>query len=396
MYAKNIKSDFAFTRNPIIICETVDEPDWGDDAPGVFTVKLGDKEIFEGHISAKLSQEINVAEIADSAVPFIAEPTSDNDFIKVLESGQNGLSARRLYVNVKIQGGESEYDCFVLRGGVSKQNLRTYIAHGEDCFSARFLNPAGNFFLTTRTGSWLIRMKETEITPLYFISDGSHDIVVKPVGVESPDDMGRSVDLGWGIYALDIAELRKLTFEDFYRIVNMFDVYVDSQFSCRIVIEEAEIAKERYRVKFRNSLGVFDIIDIVGHATESSDSNEDIEPYKRYDSDLDDFVSAKDRSEVSTSISIESMVRHSGDLPLLLDMIGSEEIYLLDIADSPVRATVSVEDGLQYGLRMEAPLPYTLKFDLAESDRCFAQRLNSVSDSVRPRVFTEQFTEQFN
>ena len=393
MNAEGIKSIFAFTGNPIILSDPEYEIDWGDDDPGRFTVSYGGQQIFEGRMDAKLPRRVNVAEIADSVVDPIPEAEGGRTFMPICLEGQQELFKRRLYAEFTLNGSESEFDCYVLPGGVSKQNFRTYLRHGEDSFSARFLNPKGNFFLTTRTSGWCIVMKETEICPLYFVSSGHARIEVRSLPAGEMFPLG---DVDLGIYALDLAAIRLAMFWDQGVIPGALDLYRDGELACRIVFERTAPAKEHYRVKFRNSLGVFDIIDVVGHARISAVSgSDDSENINRYDSEMDDFTHVRFREDSTQTVSIDSLCSKNHELTLLLDMLGSDEVYLLDVAGAPLAVIPTVEE-LTRELLMESPVNYTLTLEVVEPEMFVGDNISDADSHGRPRIFSDEFSKQFN
>lgn len=387
MQSENIKSIFAFTGNPIILSDE----GAGGDAITVYKVTYGYEKIFEGRIDSQLPIRVNVADIADSVVEYIPEMQDSNDGLALLEDDQDILK-RRIIVQFDNEYFGDDWYCYVLPGGVSKQNLRTYIREGEDCFSARFLKKQGNFFLTTRTAGWCIIMKETEICPLYFICGAQSTLSVKTLTGDADYDLGT---LQMGIYALDLAELRKMFYDGYHILPGAFDIYRDDAFACRIVFERTAPAKERYRIKFRNSLGVFDIIDIVGHAkTTSAGEDDESDKINRYDMLTDGFTHFQERTESTTSISIDATFTRTHEITLLRDMLKSDEVYLLDLPGSP--AIIPSVESLNRDLQMEAPVRFTLTLETVEPDAFVSDDISDSSDHRRKRVFQKEFSKQFN
>ncbi|MDE5800319.1 MAG: hypothetical protein K2H74_04785, partial [Paramuribaculum sp.] len=346
----------------------------------------------EGRIDSQLPIRVNVADIADSAVNYIPEMQDSNDGLALLEDEQD-LLMRRLIVKFANDYFEDDFYCYALPGGVSKQNLRAYQREGEDCFSARFLNPRGNFFLTTRTAGWCIIMKETEISPLYFICGTPSDLSVRTLTGNTTFDME---NLLRGIYALDLEELRKMFFEGYHILPGAFDIYRDGSFACRIIFERTAPAKERYRIKFRNSLGVFDIIEIIGHATVAPDEGDDeSSTINKYDMVTDGFTQHHERTESTTSITIDSTFSRPHEVALLRDMLKSDEVYLIDLPGSPMAVIPSVEN-MSCELRMTSPVKFTLSLRAVDPDAFVSDDISDSSDHRRKRIFQKEFSKQFN
>ena len=110
-------------------------------------------------------------------------------------------------------------------------------------------------------------------------------------------------------FALDIDALRKQFFDEYGVLSNSFDIYKGdpSQYSCSIVIERSDPAQERYRLKFRNSLGVFEIIELAGELTITPDyAAADEARFSRYDAETDDFTADRERITRPQSLTIET------------------------------------------------------------------------------------------
>ncbi len=79
----------------------------------------------------------------------------------------------------------------------------------------------------------------------------------------------------------------------------------------------------------------------------------------------------------------------------LMDMIGSEEVYLLDLSELPVKVIPSIEE-LKYKPRPETPQKFTVKLQMAEDETNIMQDIIDGTESRKPRVFSKQFSKQFN
>lgn len=75
-------------------------------------------------------------------------------------------------------------------------------------------------------------------------------------------------------------------------------------------------------------------------------------------------------------------------------MLASEEVYLLDVTNVPLKVIPSLEN-MTFALRPETPQSFTINLDFAESD--FAPLLlNSMADDGgNLSIFTLQFSKQF-
>lgn len=338
---------------------------------------------------------VNVADIINAYVKKLPEPDAVEPItfgpLKLIED-EAEVQCRYVYVNFDGEFDE-ELGFLALPGGISKQNFRR-MGMGRDIFTERFCAAGTNCFLTTRTAGWRIFMKETELYPLYYINDGWDDVLQF---VEKATGLSWTVDLlDPGIYALDIEALRLHFFEEHEVLANNFDIYHRGKFACRLVIEQADPSRERYRLKFRNSLGVFEIIEITGEMSitpQWEDAEEAI--FKRYDEATDDYISCRDRIERKQTISVKTGLKRPDETRFLMDMLASDEVYLLDLTGLPVRVIPSAEEFV-YMPRPESPQSFAITLELADTETNILQEIIDGSEARKPRVFSKQFSKQFN
>ncbi len=391
MNVQGIKSGYAFSRNPIILRETfpIEEPNGIPN--GKCKIIYGGTAVYEGRFSPPLY--MNVAGIVDAFVTFFNEPPEGNPFpiCQIEDSGE--ICDRQLDCFFEFGDYISEYSCHVIPGGISRQNYRRFIQLGTDVFQERFFNPKGNFFLTTRTSSWRIVIKESELSPLYFLPRQENDmirIVECATGSTFEND-----SLDEGVAVLDVAALRRYFIEKEDVLASVFDVYYNSNFSCRIVVERCDPSRERYRIKFRNSLGVFEIIELTGELVISPEyPDADDAKFSRYDVGMAEFYTDRERVERKQHITVETGVKSPDEICFLMDMLGSEEVYLLDLSPFPVKVIPSVEE-LTYRPRPESPQNFTLKLEIASSEESIMQDIFHGSESRKPRIFSKQFSGEF-
>lgn len=392
MKAVGIKSGFAFSRNPIVLQENFPVYDASNVPVGECEIFYAGSSIFTGRFSANM--RMNVAEIVDAFVPLFADPPENNDDPVVLIENEADFSKRVLLCKFKWDNDEiTQYTCHVVPGGISRQNHKRLVEIDSDIFQHRFLNPKVNFFLTTRTSAWHLSIKETELYPLYFLASAGD--VIRII-----DNTGKNVyensDIDEGVYALDLKALRKYFITNGNILSSLYDVYYNSHFSCRIAIERCNASHDRYRLKFRNSLGVFEIIELTGEISitpEYSDSEDS--KFMRYDPITAAFYSDRERIERGQSVSIGTGVKSPDETRFLMDMLASEEVYLLDMTPLPVKVIPSVEN-MSYSPRPEVPQKFTLKLELSSSETNIMQDILDGSTGRKPRIFSKQFSKQFN
>lgn len=378
--------DYAFSRNPIIVSN--DDWEQNDAAEGSFTVKYGNRQIFSGRFVPPL--RVNVSDIVDAAASFLPYPPSSASPVVTIEN-HAAFEERKVLAEFKFGDNSGSVSRYVIPGGVSRQNFRFLTGQETDVFESRFFTK-GNFFLSTRSSGWIIRIKESELFPLYFINPDQSEFSIEAVGsgksygFENPERVA----------ALDIANLRKWFFDNHNVLPSVFDVWRDRAFSCRIVVEKSDAAKERYRLRFRNSFGVFEVIEITGEMRSASSFEDDESAlFDRYDQATDDFVTERRRVKRGQSLTVSTAIKRTPELSFFADMLASEEVYLLDLFDSPAKVIPKVED-FNFAFRSLDPKPFTLSLDLCEAEEMIMRDISTDSQYERGRVFTSQFKNQFS
>lgn len=394
--AKYQTSPFVFTGNPIIL----ESGDYSTDPVkgGKFTVILEGKLIYEGRFFAPLN--IDISEIVDAASEFLPEPTGKSiipwEHIEVVDPYAVGTK-RKLSVYVDYNGDDNEtYEMLALPGGIPSQQYRTYATGGKDVFDSRLYGQDCNLFFTSRTNGWRIEIKETELYPLYFLTS-THSMRMKVRDSLSGHEVGYEVP--GGICTLDPAALRMEMLTRTRKLGSVFDIYLDhgegAVFACQLVIKHCDPAKERYRLKFRNSFGVFEIMEITGQLIENreySDSEES--SYRKLDTVTRRFSNLRSRIEATRSFSITTPFE-GGREEFVADLLGSEEIYLLDAFDVPARVNVTTE-GFSRQKRQETPESISFKIELTDPDHYFGEIIAGIYDGRKPRIHTRQYTKTFN
>ncbi|HBI58910.1 MAG: hypothetical protein OSJ46_06290 [Duncaniella sp.] len=377
-------SAYRFARNPIVI-----QNDWdADGATYPYIVHVGDVKVFEGRFSPPL--RLNVADVISSEIGFFPEPIYEDDSpLGFVLASRDGFKK----ITIDLAAGIDESVFIVVPGGISKQNFRRMAELESDIFASRFFNPKANYFLTTRTNGWQIEIRETELTPLYFMlpKNRSYELTVTdPISTK-----GWSENPGDGIWTLDPERLRRWFFVNHGVVPSVFDVRSDGNFSARIVIVRSEPTRDHCRVKFRNSLGVYEIIDLPGKLKFSPSPSDKDSVYTVYDHRVSDFVNRRSRNVMECPLTIESFVTDRDRVAFVLDMVTSDEVYLLDLSPLQVRVIPSL-DEFSFDLRPEKPIEINLTFTLTESDVMLSHQIISGNESVRPRLFSAEFNNRFN
>jgi len=287
-----------------------------------------------------------------------------------------------------------------VRGGITKRLFRSMEEEGTTFFAKKDVTN-GNFFYTVRSNGWRISIKETELdTPLMFFmpSGGTGNI-----DVHAFDDHSKRITLSGtpgNLYGLDIKAIREYFIEEYGTICNCFRIYTEvagpslTLASC-IAIEQAVPSPERYLIRFRSSLGFYECIELAGRAVMTADPETDTEESTvslQYDPLTDSYVNIRERQSVVESITVPSGIKRIPEILMLRDMLASDDVRLV-VDDEEWRVIPSCEE-LNVPLLPTEPQSYDITLRMVEGESltgfCFID-----GAFVKPRIFTEQFTEQF-
>ena len=78
-----------------------------------------------------------------------------------------------------------------------------------------------------------------------------------------------------------------------------------------------------------------------------------------------------------------------------MDMLASEEVWILDIFPDPVRVIPSVED-MTYDFSVRRPQLFDLSLKTIECDSIFMPDIKAPDDCCRKHIFSKEFDSHFN
>lgn len=348
-------------------------------ATGTFTVNIS--EVIRGRF-----KNVGTWDDTASGYPYLLTPSDAQD---------NLLSCTVIVTDTDSTTWSQSFTA--VRGGVPKCLFRQLTAAGTTFFALKDAVNGNNFF-TVRSNGWRLSLKETELSePLMFFmpSGGTGTIFVKS------GDGSRSLSLSGtpgNFYGLDLAAIRSYWLTQYDELWNTFLIYNEHDtdevsLACSIAIEEALPSVERYLVRFRNSLGCMEVIELVGHASMvPAAADDDNEVNLSYDAVTDSYTETRERVTTVETITVPSGVKRTDEVMLLRDMLNSDEVYF--VADGEQWRVIPSCEELRIPLHPTEPQSYDLQFRMTEGEDltgfCFVN-----GNFVKPRIFTNQFTEQF-
>ena len=368
----------AFTRNPIFLSVS-------SSSMATYSIRMNNEEVFKGNGIGEF--RVNIAEIVETGITD-ARILSDNTEHLLAVSG---LSAE-VTIHVVNEGEEEDNLSFTAwKGGISKKEFRRLRNMGTDIFSLKFLNESCNFFFTTRSNDWRITMRETELYPLCFIYPGHELKITELLTGQSLAVPGTTGSL----YALNLEAVRLKFFTDYGVLANLFDVYSGETFALRIGIEQSPTVRERYRLRFLNSYGVYEVFSLEGEASVTPGMDEDEDAvFRRYDEITDDYYSDRIRTEIQEAVTIKTGFKRPQEIRFLLDLLSSDNVYLSGYGQEEIKVIPSAEE-FSYRVRPDAPQNVTLKLTFAEKESNWTGEITE-SGYRKPGVHSKEFSKQFN
>lgn len=368
----------AFTRNPIFLSVS-------SYSMATYSIRMNNEEIFKGNGIGEFC--VNIAEIVETGIASTQILPDNTEHLLAV----SGLSAK-VTIHVVNEGEEEDNLSFTAwKGGISKKEFKRLRNMGTDIFSLKFLNESCNFFFTTRSNDWRITMRETELYPLCFIYPG-HELKITELltgqSLAVPGTAGN-------FYALNLEAVRLKFFTDYGVLANLFDVYSGDTFALRIGIEQSPTVRERYRLRFLNSYGTYEVFSLEGEAsvTPSMDEDEDA-VFRRYDEITDDYYSDRIRTEIQEAVTIKTGFKRPQEIRFLLDLLSSDDVYLAGYGREEIKVIPSAEE-FSYRVRPDAPQNVTLKLMFADKESNWTGEITE-NGYRKPRVHSKEFSKQFN
>lgn len=376
----------AFTRNPILIDITTE-------TIAVYKVYVNNDVVFTGKGFGDFT--VNISDILETAFTETEQLMGPNMVLPF------PIGTNQVMTAFEISTAEDTESVFFTawKGGINKTDFRALQKSGTDVFREKLLNYSGNFFFTTRTYGWTISIKETELEPLAFIMPV---IPGEENGYLSIRETvtGRRIQVSGAagaLMALNIEAVRKEFFNRYGVLANLFDIidpYHSGKTACGIAIEEAKDAPERCAVRFLNSFGVYERIDLVGKTTISTVHNDDEDgSFQKYDAVTDSFVKSRTRTAIGQIYKVKTGEKSTDELNFIMDMLASDSVFLV-LPDREIKVIPSVEN-MAHAYRQTEPESMEITFTPIEEESNFTAASTKYG-STRPRIFTSKFSEHFN
>ncbi len=248
-----------------------------------------------------------------------------------------------------------------LYGGVSHKALRYLHANGQNIFQYRLKNYARQFLFTTRTNFSKIHLRESELHPFYFIV---------PEGTLSVRAQGTSLNIPHLLPAGSIAAINPAMIAESLQAqsgnkISSFDILLNARNIFTIAIEENAKSVQRHILRFRNSLGCYEQIEVVGRGEISPEFDEE-QLYGVYDSITEDFVENRMRRIYNDVINVSAGWKFPEELNFIRELLSSDDVYLLDSEIGKQKVIVSSDN---FSMQLKPFSPQTVDISIRISDR---------------------------
>ena len=366
-------NDYCFTGNPVLFEVSTDS-----DEPVNVNVIFGGNTYSTAYYPFKLSE--NSFKISMNLSDFLRFEN------KIETSGDQIISVVPGFAvpyQVKI-GNSYIFNGFALRGGIGNEAFRKLNKNGYTIFTYRLSSHFDQFLFTTRTNGKEIRLKETELYPFVFRHPGI-PIVFKN---ESGSSITTPAQPAGTFCAMNIRSV----LEQMPAGTRRIDVCPAGEYAFHFIILPGKLSEERYLLRFRNSMGAYEILEVTGKATHTPELAEE----NKYET-LNEFGFYEERrSRVKSKgvIEVETGYKLRREFPFILDLIQSDEIYFSYPDGDSFRCHVAA-DSVRYRELMTEPTSVKLKIRPVSDEEFITPKIK-FSEDIFNRIFDETFDETFN
>ncbi|MBK5720156.1 hypothetical protein JGH11_04645 [Dysgonomonas sp. Marseille-P4677] len=232
----------------------------------------------------------------------------------------------RIHYRITIDGYSGGiFEGYAYRGGVSNKNYTLLKSWGLDMFDYRLNSlEKRQFLFTTRTNHNSIRLRERELYPFVFLHPGNPISFISSNGrvITLPSKVKDSV------CSMNIETIRNMFVSLYNELPAFIAVHVDGKSIFNITITPSQIAEEHVVLRFRNSLGAYEQIEITGSSLFTSQFSEErtwLTPHQDgYYEELRDRLASKE------GVKVETGYKNKDEIALLKDLLKSDEIYYID------------------------------------------------------------------
>lgn len=250
-------------------------------------------------------------------------------------------------------------------GGVNAENYARLKSWGWDMFRYRLANYERQFLFTTRTNSNHLVLRESELYPFVFIHPGKPiSIITSSVRVLIPDVQPENT-----VCTLDLEAIRNIIADVYNELPSFFAVAVGGSTLFDVSIVSGQVSEENYILRFRNSLGAYEQMEVTGNATDRTTFSEE-ELWMSRNNTRHYFEERRNRVISREGLLVNTGYKSKEDLAFIVDMIKSDEIYFIDMSDPMQRERRChiIPEEQKVSRRMTQPQSVALKIRFVTDD----------------------------
>ena len=347
--------EFAFIGNPMLIDIESDTTEEIIISIGVNKVDLIDLSVFPFGDAGVYRAKVDVSKFLAS---FFERYTTKQAIIDILDGFALDYSlsvspkSTEPGTIIKIFNGKAFF------GGISKFNYQFLKSKGTDIFEYRFRNPERQFLFTTRTNSNYLVLRETELYPFVFIHPEGEISITSPNGKRMTFE-SRAKDT---VCSFDVDLLRRAYFEECHELVSFFAVMVDKKNVFNIAIVPNTISEESYLLKFRNSVGAYELIEVTGNGYDVQKFSE--EDVWEASNSVEIYEEHRSRVASRKTMTVETGYKTQEELSFITDLIRSDDVYLIDTSDPLKREYRCLITPEELTIPKRITTPLSVKLDL--------------------------------
>ncbi|MDR0681768.1 MAG: hypothetical protein LBG15_07975 [Dysgonamonadaceae bacterium] len=289
-----------------------------------------------------------------------------------LPEGQFVTPVTGLETTYTVRVSDYEQNGIAFQGGISSYNHRILQKNGYNIFSYRLTQPFQQFLFTTRTNGRSIRLQKTELYPFVFIHPGLPIVFKSETGytVETQAEEQGTV------CAMDI----RAVWNQMPAGTRYVHVCIDGQDSFHFDIHPGTLSEEKYIIKFKNSFGTYELLEVTGRAMIAPEFSGEIAylSFTKYNF----FEDKRLRVKTKGVIDVETGYKKRSDFPFILDLIKSDECYFYYPDGEHFRCHVT-SDQMQYRNLITEPASVKLKIKELIEEEYISERITIREENVK-------------
>lgn len=294
-------------------------------------------------------------ELSDLLQKYFNVPTiSDSDIITPIDNFS-------LPYSISIDG-VTLFSGVAFQGGVSRSFSKLLVKNRiTDIFKYRLANRYHQFLFTTRTNGRDVKLKYSELYPFVFIHPG----IAISFRSEQGDVLNTTPKAKGMICHLDVSYLCYIFNSSFGYVPSVIEVIIEDRTSFNISLEHPISVEDKSLIRFKNSLGAFEVIELTGTAYHAPQFDEEYTWQSNVGGNV--FEQRRERVGSRDTIEIESGFKTRPEMDHLQDMIKSDEAYFIYPDGFEQRCHVSV-DTLRFRNRIMSPTSVPLKIRMVDDE----------------------------